>query len=308
MKKQTLKKSIGRRHAAFASRSAGFTLIEILVVLGIIAVLAALLFPAFGRMQERGRQTNCAANLKQIAVAVQQYYADEKFYPSSLAVIMPQDIDMTGDGVSNTAAPENLGSAAFLPNLDVAKCQDDDTESTAPRFSYGIYGVNYAPALPALAGTFPTYTSTPPSDPGQYVWNYWGYRADGYAYQSAQEAGLANNTAPYTYLAYKSAPYNHPQATTSPLSFNPSAPRNVVEHSLSNRYAPKSTIITHCVYHRLPTASNLNQHSELYYSTDPTAGQGAKDIILLLSGEARTLDVASFPADTTGSKWQTQKF
>jgi prepilin-type N-terminal cleavage/methylation domain-containing protein len=307
MKKQTLKKFVGKQAASRVSipRSTGFTLVEILVVLAIIALLAALLFPAFKGMQERGRQTNCAANLKQIGIAVQQYYQDEKFYPSSLAVLMPQDIDMTGDGVSNSAAPENSGGAAYLPNVDVALCQDDDTEATAPRFSYGPYGVNNPTALGA---PFTVAAGTPPADPGQYVWNYWGYRADGYAYQSAQEAGEANNTSPYTYLAYKSAPYNHPQAVTAPLSFNPNAPRNVVEHSLSNRYAPKSTIITHCVYHRLPTANNLNQHSELYYTpaTDPTAGQGAKDIILILSGEAKTLDVSS--EGVAGGKWQTHKF
>ncbi len=137
-------------------------------------------------------------------------------------------------------------SAAFLGSLDIGKCLDDDTESATPRLSYGAFG-NATPA---------PLTTTPPTDPGQYVWNYWGYRADGYAYQSANDAARAT-PAPSQYLVYKSATnaYNHPLAS----GFDLTKPRNVVEHSLSNRYAPKSTVITHCVYHRLPTANNLEQ-------------------------------------------------
>ncbi len=304
MQKQNSKKLV---QCNIGSPKAGFTLVEILVVLGIIALLAALLFPAFKSGQERSRQSSCAANLKQIGVAVQQYYQDEKYYPASLSVLMPQaismDTDLNPDTDSNAATSENPGGTGYLPGLDVAICPDDDTESTTPRHSYGQYGVSSAPALPALAGTFPSYTSTPPSDPGQYAWNYWGYRADGYAYQGAQEAADAN-PAPSLYLVNKTTGYNHPQATTP--AFNFGAPRNVVEHSLSNRYAPKDTIITHCVYHRLPTASNLNNPSELYYSTDPTVGQNARDIVLLLSGEAKPLDVS--PWGNANGQWQTQKF
>jgi prepilin-type N-terminal cleavage/methylation domain-containing protein/prepilin-type processing-associated H-X9-DG protein len=57
-------------------RRPGFTLIELLVVIAIIAILAAILFPVFARAREKGRQTACASNLKQISLAFHAYYSD----------------------------------------------------------------------------------------------------------------------------------------------------------------------------------------------------------------------------------------
>jgi len=51
----------------------GFTLIELLVVIAIIAILAALLFPLMSRVRERGRETSCNSNMRQIALAYQLY-------------------------------------------------------------------------------------------------------------------------------------------------------------------------------------------------------------------------------------------
>ncbi len=54
----------------------GFTLIELLVVVAIIAVLASILFPVFQRARESARRTKCAANLKQLGLALQMYASD----------------------------------------------------------------------------------------------------------------------------------------------------------------------------------------------------------------------------------------
>ncbi len=72
-------------------RHNAFTLVEILVVLAIIGILAALLFPAFGRARESARQTNCASNLQQIGVAVLQYRKDEGRYPDTLVDILGEN-------------------------------------------------------------------------------------------------------------------------------------------------------------------------------------------------------------------------
>jgi prepilin-type N-terminal cleavage/methylation domain-containing protein/prepilin-type processing-associated H-X9-DG protein len=54
----------------------GFTLIELLVVIAIIALLAAFLFPVFAQVRDKGRQTTCLANLRQIGLAMGMYLQD----------------------------------------------------------------------------------------------------------------------------------------------------------------------------------------------------------------------------------------
>ena len=59
-----------------------FTLVEILVVIGIIALLAAILFPVFGRARENARRLSCMNNMKQLGLGFQQYLSDnDKRYP-----------------------------------------------------------------------------------------------------------------------------------------------------------------------------------------------------------------------------------
>lgn len=53
-----------------ATHRAGYTLIEILVTIGIILVLTALIFPVFFQAREKGRQSTCLSNQRQIAMNI----------------------------------------------------------------------------------------------------------------------------------------------------------------------------------------------------------------------------------------------
>ncbi len=67
------------------TKRSGFTLIELLVVIAIIAILAAILFPVFGRARENARRTSCLSNQKQLGLGVLQYQQDyDEAFPLSV--------------------------------------------------------------------------------------------------------------------------------------------------------------------------------------------------------------------------------
>jgi prepilin-type N-terminal cleavage/methylation domain-containing protein len=68
------------------SGRAGFTLVELLVVLAIIGVLVALLLPAIQSAREASRRTSCGNNLKQLGLGLQNYHDARKSFPYSNVV------------------------------------------------------------------------------------------------------------------------------------------------------------------------------------------------------------------------------
>ncbi len=117
----------------------GFTLIELLVVIAIIAILAAILFPVFLRAKEKGRQSACSANLKQLSLALQNYAADHgNRLPVVSTIWYRQVVRYIGGGADKSG--HNFG-------VDFMRCPSQPP--TGPRKVwvdyYCSYGVNYGP-------------------------------------------------------------------------------------------------------------------------------------------------------------------
>lgn len=92
----------------------GFTLIELLVVIAIIAVLVAILLPAVQQAREVARASQCRNNLKQIGLAIHNYFETAGTFP------LGHTPDATGVSVPRTVA----WSARILPYLDQAALYD----------------------------------------------------------------------------------------------------------------------------------------------------------------------------------------
>ena len=156
--------------SARRARFEGFTLIELLVVISIIALLAAILFPVFGRARENARRSSCQSNLKQIGLGILQYAQDN----DEIMVPAWQEGDGTGDPWD--ATDSDIGNFKWMDliqpyvkseqifNCPSARARLDNT--TFPKYAeassdnYGHYAANLTYRNPGDSASPPLSSST----------------------------------------------------------------------------------------------------------------------------------------------------
>ena len=124
--------------------SRAFTLVELLVVIGIIALLIGLLMPVLGRAREAAKTTACLSNLRQMGTAAAAYVAEHRgFYPPS------QWYDASDPGTHYawdfTKTPQGVVPGLLWgrrTHAQVQQCPNFDGRSNSPGDPYTGYNYN----------------------------------------------------------------------------------------------------------------------------------------------------------------------
>jgi prepilin-type N-terminal cleavage/methylation domain-containing protein/prepilin-type processing-associated H-X9-DG protein len=114
-------------------RDRGFTLVELLVVIGIIALLIAILMPALSRAREASKRTQCASNMRQLMTGYISYTLENKNWLVYGASGDPNASDTANRGNKPWLYPDNLNINAvkdgalypYINNTGVYRCPAD---------------------------------------------------------------------------------------------------------------------------------------------------------------------------------------
>ena len=280
------------------SSRAGFTLIELMVVIAVIGILVAILFPVFSTAREKGRQTKCQAHLMQLVTALQEFRTNEGHYPPA-----PYYDDFTDPGNPRYEGGFSALYPDYVTDRDLFICPDDvEAQQNAQQCRDRVYcSYNGIVDWDDVDGDGNTWEFLPLLTSGGQgiLYNYYGYT---YSCQlltnGDEECGHPGYSSGYdTDATFQITPARVQGPPVTPdldlswldiyladgtLGSNGipdflDVARLSWQHfpGLVNRSAPDYTIVTHCPHHRM-------------YFGGPT---GEMDIIVTLGGQTSLGDI-----------------
>lgn len=124
----------------------GFTLIELLIVISVLSILAAVVFPVFSKVREKGRQSVCTSNLRQIGSSVALYLSDyDGTYPYAVDAwdkTHPDDFPIPKEEILNMPTFVEV-LQPYIKSHDVFHCPSD----------FGVEQTNLLPSAYSRLGS-----------------------------------------------------------------------------------------------------------------------------------------------------------
>lgn len=250
-----------------SSRRSGFSLVELLTVIAIIAILAAIIFPVMTAVKERARQNQCMTNLHQIAMAVQMFKQDNRRYPEILGSEVrpsPSNPDMFENVKDRYLFPE------YVKTIAAFHCPSSRISDSREMMSY---------VLP----------TRPRSENPVYLYAYDSYDAHVVGFAATGNPKLYTNVEPHYLLKWAESPEDILSGGLE--TYPPGVPNDEkaaqqdYERQLRFRTPPGDTVVTWCSYHETREGGNVT---------------GGKALVVFLDGHAD-----SYPAqEMEQRKWR----
>jgi prepilin-type N-terminal cleavage/methylation domain-containing protein len=211
------------RGASDASARPGFTLVELLTVIAIIAILAAIIFPVMSTVRRNVWKTQCTTNLHSIAQALKLYKDDWRVYPDALfGYVLPGD----------SQPRQTFLYPQYIKELSTFRCPLDFERTDNPTLLPGVDPVTGSAFVPWM------FRSANLSAGVQF-----------YAWDSYDGTRVPHPNGAYqVHYMRKWTPGNKPDFRDDP-------------RQLLYRNPPDNTVVTWCTYHRFYSNGQPEQGS-----------------------------------------------